>query len=442
MKKLFFVIFLISMLAACTPAQTAEPTSTQTPSPTATLTLPPSPTQGFPTLTPTQTPPPTTTPLPDTLPVFPMENYVMLYRQDGTLYFQDGENKPVELAQLIARNSELFQPDTLLSDDYQKAIFFRSDGNFYSVNTDGSGERIVIPKSWVEEIGADAKVWTVEFIPNTHMLFLLIRNCTLPRDDSPCPIFAFRVNTDTGEIRKIADLGDNYCSRGRCIRISPNGKMFAIGTNNDIKIYNLDGVLIHGDILPYTPYKESNLYPSLFWLPDSIGLIVALPDTFYTTQSHGDYTAHTMWRYDIDSDTAIQIYLNPPPWEQSFAVSPNGKWVAYGGYSDPTLYLGNLDSGTVSVFGRDSSHPSFFWSSNSQHLIAGWRVFTSLTKPYYETPQAVEWIDDKRFIVAVPLQTRTLIGEIVDGEVFFYEWGFQKGLFIPDYINRKYSNEQ
>lgn len=90
----YFLLIFVFLLTACTPAlteQTPTPTiassTTLVQIPTATLiALPVSPVpSASPIATPSRTPVPSLTPLPDTLPVFPLDGYVMLFTKDGDL---------------------------------------------------------------------------------------------------------------------------------------------------------------------------------------------------------------------------------------------------------------------------------------------------------------------------------------------------------------------
>jgi WD40 repeat protein len=370
---------------------------------------------------------PTKTPLPASLPKFPLNGYVMLFTKNGDLYFQDGENTPAKLTHLGEKAPSLPHYISLLSDDNQKVVFIRrDDSNIYSINTDGTQEHIIISSDKMNSFGSEMKIGALRFVPNSHQLFFVAIQCKA-QDNSPCPTSAFLTNTDTGGIKKLADLGSlfanpNFGEFGN-IKISPDGKMLAVGTPDGMDIFTLDCSPIRGKVLPYKPSTSSIIYPSLFWLPDSSGLIMALPDTIYNTQGHGDLTAHTIWRYTIANDSVTKIPLDPPPWMYTFDVSPDGNWIAYGGYSDPTLYLGNLANGHTQSFGEDGSHPFFVWSPNSKHLMIGrWTVVTSFDKPpVVIAGEGARWIDPNHFISN---QERFLIAEIRGDEISYYDSGF------------------
>jgi hypothetical protein len=248
--------------------------------------------------------------------------------------------------------------------------------------------------------------------------------------NSLCPTTAFLADTDTAKIRKLVDLGQqvagkiNISSFPENIKISPDGKMLAVGAEDGTQIFTLDGKLLRNNILPYTTSDRMFPSPTLSWLPDSSGLIVAAPDQTYNTTACDSLTAYTMWRYTIDDNTAVQIPLDPPPMGYTIAVSPDGNWIAYGGVCQPNLYLGNLVTGQTQVLGQNDMRPNFSWSSDSKHLIIGYYdLLTSLDKPSIRVVSAT-WIDANHFLSMVDLNGppfRYLIGEIRGDDVFYYD---------------------
>jgi Tol biopolymer transport system component len=237
----------------------------------------------------------------------------------------------------------------------------------------------------------------------------------------------FLADTDTGEIKELADLGsissNAFIGIGyREIKVSPDGKTFAVGAMDGTDIYAMDGRLIRENVLPFVPNDSSTIdYPSLFWLPDSSGLIVATPDTIYSTESC-DLPAHTLWRYLIETNAATPIALELPPAMDTFEVSPDGNWVVYGGYCEPSLYLGNLINGQTKIFGEGMRNLQFFWSPDSKRVMLGQR---RVTTSFYKPPVSIEgyspqWVDANHFI---SIERNYLIGEIAGDEIVYYDSG-------------------
>ncbi len=275
------------------------------------------------------------TPLPTLLPKFPLDGYVMVFVKDGDLYFQDGNNSPIKLAHIETKNG--FPDSPGLSDDNQKAVFVQDDGSVDSINTDGTKERTVIPNGWLDSFLPGTQIAGLNFIPHTHQLYVETVQCKPQSPPALCPTSVFIGNTDTGEIRKLADLGsvlgnvpgtEYFEDQHTNVVISPDGKMLAVGTIDGVEIFSLDGKILRRNVLPTTTSKPYISFPYLSWLPDSSGLIVALSNVIYHDYYFGDIAAYTVWRYTISNNAAEQILLDPiPPVNGAFRVSPDGRWV-------------------------------------------------------------------------------------------------------------------
>ena len=418
-SKRYFGIVLIILLAACGTVPTQQPV---TPSPT-NRHVPPtattSPTKML-TLTPTQM----------LLPKFPLEGYVMAFVKNDDLYFQDGNNLPIRLTQ----DGQVSSSPYAVSDDYQKVVFLRNDGNAYSINADGTQEQTII-KNIIKDrpphiLQPGIGHGIVGFIPGTHRLLFETVRCETQEFGSPCSISLFLIDTDTGDMKKLGDLGlaVQLNSGSQTVGISPDGKMVAVGTINGVDLVTMDGKIIRHAILPYKPSTDTVLFPSLFWLPDSNGLIVALPNTFYNSSAYFNFPASTIWRYTIDSNVAVQIPFDPPPMLDTFQVSPDGNWIVYGGLGDdPTVYLRNLADKRIHISG-EAYQSSFLWSSDSKHF-----VFTdiqstlgTITDPPTLTPicRLYDWIDLNHFTCWRAERIR--MAEIGTEGVKIYDLGFDK----------------
>jgi hypothetical protein len=380
---------------------------------------------------------PASTPLPASLPKFPMDGYVLFFTRDGDLYFQEGNLSPIKVSHLGVRNNL-----RAFSRDYQKVVFYQTDGNIYSINTDGTQERIIIPKNWLNSFPSGTQLSVLNFIPNTHLLFFGTILCKDQSSTSLCSITIFLADTATGKIRKLADLGlaqEEYLLPfiPNNVKISPDGKMMAVGTTDGLKIFYMDGRIIRSNVLPYKPSTTYAIFPSLFWLPDSSGLIAALPNTIYHSQHSDDITAYTIWRYIIDSNSSVQIPFDPPV-AGSLEVSPDGNWIVYGAISssEATLYLGNLVDNRVEPFGHDVNKV-FSWSPNSKHFIHGWTVVTSFDNPPVYGGAGPYWLDFDHFIYfdlkannPTIQQDRLLIGEIRGDKIDYYDLGIPYMSFL------------
>ncbi len=442
MRKTLFAALLTCILVSCAPnvaitlqatvTATVDPTPLPTFTPPPFIALPTSPDLPLVTVTPTQTP------LPAVLPKFPLDGYVMLFKEDGDLYFQDGENTPVKLTHVGEPNYKPYYPPRL-SDDNQKVIFSQNDGNIYSINIDGTEEQVIIPSNWSDSLETGTRMGVLKFVPQTHFVFFEGLLCKEESSASLCSTTIFLVDADTGKTNKLADLGIALQNHAPTIqdniRFSPDGKMVAVGTMDGVKIFTLDGKIIRQNILPFKPSKSETPFPSLFWLPDSSGLIVALPDTIVEVGMWGYTAAYTIWRYSLNDNSTVQIPFDPPIVGKFFEVSPDGNWIAYyGGLPESPyyLYLGNLANGKVRAFGNAMVQQELSWNPNSKYFILGWEIRNATDNPpLFDHVLADSWIDANHFVRAdstannpIIKQDRTLIAEIKGNEISYYELGF------------------
>jgi hypothetical protein len=232
---------------------------------------------------------PTRTPLPASLPKFPLDGYVMLFTKDGDLYFQDGENTPVNLLHVGETTYDSYN----LSDDNRKVVFFSSIYGIYSINTDGTQKKSVLPSGWRDHQLWGTRLGSVEFVPDTTQVLFRTYLCDSFDNPDTCISSIYLADSDTGENKKLADLGFSGADQHEIFKMSPNGKMVAITTTNSVDIIDMEGKVIRHDVLPFKPSTPSILFPSVFWLSDSSGLIVALPNTLFDSNAYDYVTAYT-----------------------------------------------------------------------------------------------------------------------------------------------------
>ena len=458
MKTKITLAFLILALTACAPAQSAPAISntdirntavaivqanaalTQIALPTA---MPPTPISAalqkpreftLPTTAPRPTARATSTSLPAVLPKFLLDEYVMLFIKDGDLYFQDGNNSPVNLFRVGKPTNDSYYD---LSDDNRLAL---SSGGV--LNTDGTPQRETTPPPYSE---LERQLWgtefgNVHFVPGTHKLISRSYLCNSFDRPTSCVSSLYLTNTDTGEFKKLADLGFSGGPQNETYKTSPNGKMVAISTTTSVDIINMDGEYIRHDILFYKPNTPNILFPSVFWLPDSSGLIVGIPSTLFDSVAYNYVPAYTIWRYTIDNNVAIQIPLTPPPMAFGDAwgevqVSPDGKWIVYGGLGyNPEIYLGNLSNGQVQTVGV-AVQTRFSWAPDSKHFIAtsAGSVLGAIDSPTLMPIGNVGgWLDGKHFIWFTQRDgiLKTFIAEIVPGGLKIYDPGIEEDVTI------------
>ncbi len=446
------VIALIIMLSACgpvTPAPTSTPippTNTMTPLPTIT----PLPTFTpfmfiFPTPQnlPTNTIEPTQTPWPAVLKKFPLDGYILLFVKDGDLYFQDGNNSPIKVTHVGEAHYSY-----MLSDDHQKVLLsdpfsYAYGGVGYSINTDGTQIKAIFPGGWPDKnLLWGTRLGNVEFVPGTHQLILNTQLCNSYDNPTSCvsSLFLTDADTDISEVKKLAELGFTGGPRNKTFKVSPNGKMVAITTTTHVEIIDMEGKVIRYDILPFKPNTYSIIFPSVFWLPNSSGLIIAIPNTLFDDPAFNFVPAYTIWRYKIDSNSPVQIPLDPPPMafrENVIQVSPDGKWIVYGAIGGGTeVYVADLENGNVEIFGK-AVQASFSWSPDSKRFTVsgGGSAIGSIDTPVLRYPSnCLGWIDGNHLLCPITQENVNKLGlgvaEIVSGGLKYYDLGIDKDVRI------------
>ncbi|MBI5953896.1 MAG: PD40 domain-containing protein [Chloroflexi bacterium] len=437
-KLRYILIVLAVVLAACgqvTSIVTETPAATMPPA-TKTLPLPPL----FPILsteTPSQTPLPTITPWPTVTPVtftptppssFPLDGYILIFRKGGNLYFQDGNNSPV---QLTHGGEEPRFP--IVSDDSRKIVFtttpmeFSDEGylNIYSVNADGSKEQGLITEQWLDTLGKGTKAYLPTFVHGTHKLLFNTRLCGSEEYDPPCSIGLYLVDTDTGEILEFIHPGETrQYDRNGNFKISPDGKMVSVFAPGHMDIYDMSGKVIRGNILPYTPSTPLEIFPIQYWLPDSSGLILTMPNVIKYALATS--VSFTVWRYTLTNNVLVQILFDPPPTRgpggcfDIVRASPDGKWIFYDGY------MGNLDNGSTQLFGAGTCfmEPSP-WSPDSKYIAYDNYYLAPIEGPHIRIGGYFrKWIDANHFLYAniKDENITTLLGEIIDGKILTYSF--------------------
>jgi len=433
-SKCYFWIVFIILLVACGTVP-SQPTVTLAPTSAPTST----------SISPTSTASPTTTFIPAPSPVprprFSLDGYLIAFVKNGDLYFQVGNDLPLKLTNVGEKS---FRPE--ISPDNKKILFARNqDGKyaylFYTINTDGTDERIVIPNDWRVSLASGIKnsFLNLAFIPYTHQLLLNIYMCASQERGSPCSVRLFIVDTDTGNIKKLADLGlafqQNSGHDFRTIQVSPDGKLIAVGTQNGIDIFTLDGKIIRKNILPYKPVSYI-LFPALFWLPDSSGLTVALPERLFESIHSDNVPGYTTWRYSVDRNVAVPIHLEPPLMGTELDISPDGKWSFYGGYSiaEPALYLGDLTTGSVQIFDGNNPQVNFSWGPDSRYFI--YQNSLGIMGKSGELPTLINicafesWINANHFTCTISDDNYSMprMAEIKEGIIKIYDLGFDKDI--------------
>lgn len=373
---------------------------------------------------------------------FHLDNLRLAYILNGNLYIQDGSNSPKQLS----NSGEDLYP--MFSDDGEKLVYYRGkldDNNkIFSINADGSNERALITIKWLSTLGTGTQAGHLAFVPHTHQMLFNAYQCpeTL---DLGCTVGLFIVNTDTGKIKEIISptLGGHLAWYGvpswfGNFSVSPDGKLLSVAHRGQISILSTDGKVIRRNIMKYTPSTPVELYPRVFWLPDSSGLIAAIPaEIGYRGVWYSGDPAYTIWRYRFKDELTIQIPLNPEPsWihmdcNDLMSVSPDGNWVIYF-TNNQQLYTGNLENGSTKLSMPYRYYLPRQWSKDSIHFVDGQSPESAILGSVNTPPGSIPgftlgWIDEKRYIYfsdsSFPIKenAQILVGEITGETLLTYQ---------------------
>jgi hypothetical protein len=451
LKKIFFlcaIVVLIFTLASCDSNSSGDVVNT----PTAIPVLPTS--TSLPTEISSSTSLPTLAlvvlPSPTPIPAFPLDISV-IYSLDGNLYVQDNNNLP---KQLTNSGKEDIRPR--FSEDGQKIIFSRREfgdyqgtGELYSINVDGSQEQALITKTWLDSLGTEIiGLLSSAYIPGTHKFLFDTSICLEKQEHKNCTIALYLLDTDTGEIiefmkpRQVSNLLYYFYT------ISPNGKMVLVASTGHIDIYNITGDIIYPSIMNYMISTPDELVPMLNWLPDSSGLVAALPKNIHVGWAYPFDFDYEVWSYKLGEQAARipldgQQPISVSQCGDSASLSPDGTLLFYS--RDPEVYIGHLRDGHTQLVGTGCSSVGY-WSPDSRYFIYEDKnlayfigsVDGSLPIPISK-PDFIGWIDANHYAyrsLSSDLKERNkiLIGEINGESVLTYE----TEIFLPENMGTYY----
>jgi len=299
------------------------------------------------------------------------------YVVGGNIYLQNGSNAPI---QLTSGEKDLFPT---FSDDGKKLVFLRGQipRDLYSVNLDGSGERLLISGESLALIGREYNVYSelksFAFVPGTHLIVFNTRQLgkndveykDWNRSSSKDMDDLLILDLDTEEISQLLPSG-----MGGDFSISPDGNLIAVQGDGRIDIVTIDGQVVHNNLGTYVPTSPYVINPRMFWTSDSKELIVSLPATKVADFSGPETLA--IWRFSIQGGGKSEITLDPPLLDADFEVSPDGDWILYNYFYYPGkteesitsgLYLGNLRDGSSQLYAQGTNFP--IWNPDSKHFV-------------------------------------------------------------------------
>lgn len=328
----------------------------------------------------TKTRPATYTPAPP----FVINGLHAIYSIKGNLYSQESGKKPIQLTN-DAGGTRAF-----LSSDVQKVIFSRSSAyesryeyEWFSINSDGSNEKLLINRAILITLNLGynkaTNISDMAFAFGSHQIvFTTMQKLDLHNISDPGQPNndLLVVDIDTAKITQLLPIG-----QAGYFQVSPNGKLIAVQTADHIDIVDLQGNIKARNLVTY-PQDYNHTWVPFSWTGDSTQLIVMLPLSSEENAFHQNGLLRSVWKYPINGNLSTEIRLDPAPMADAFAVSPDGKWIAYTSYyyayvNNNTnendkfgIYLANLNTGDLHRI-ADGQPENYDWAQDSIHFIAG-----------------------------------------------------------------------
>jgi len=382
---LFLFVGCSPVTPGATPAPAITPTLQVKVMPTSTAISQPT-TSPSPTIALTETLPSGSPSVEPTEEVVTVPGLRLAYIVDGNLYVQDSGGKPLQLTHGHADAS----PG--ISDDGQKLFFLRSKHSddpkndvsltLYSINADGSGERVLVTDEQIKAIDAqyaDLSFRLVSFL-NIHGTHHLLFHTSIPENSDQYDSYynqdLFWVDADSGQIRQLAAINQGWYQG-----VAPNEKRLAFQRvfegrhTGQIDLIGLDGKVIQPDIFA-SMFQEpgsrfSQGYLSVQWSADG-GRLLAVPGEL------GEIgVCPAVWQYSVVSGSVQETVFNPSPEKQLFDISPDGNWMVYTACLGPDysvgdgIYLGDLRTGTTRKLGDRETYGTpgeYNWSPDNIHF--------------------------------------------------------------------------
>jgi hypothetical protein len=289
--SLFLLAALLSGCAITAVTGPAQPTPEEVFSPPATQTAEP--------------PPATAVAEPAPAEPAPAGVLRVVYIKDGDLWiWTEGAG-----SQALSSSGNIIE--AFLSDDGLLAAFTRQVGDFHSevwaVNTDGSGERLLVSVADVEAMvinrspdASGVAPHQLAWFPGTHELAFNTRQSFmvgfLLNNDLR------RVNVDSGEMLSLLPSG-----QGGMFTFSPDGRRIAISTPNSLFLVDADASHRSADLLNFEEVltsSEYRFYPQPVWMGDSSNLLVSIPPR--DPLAARDQLTQ-IWRVPADGSAATQL---------------------------------------------------------------------------------------------------------------------------------------
>lgn len=292
------------------------------------------------------------------LPAAPASKYRIVYAKGGNIWFLAEGSAPLQLT------FSGLDEEPVLSRDGRVAAF-RRGSEIFAVNTDGSGERLVVPGSYVDaQRPADAtaaKPVALVFVPGGNDLFFDI---FVETEGYPYRTYALhRADVDAGSPYPLIPAG---AGGGRVV-FSPDGLLAALVHPDYISLLRVDGTDL-GAVFKFkmvSTYSEWFYFPEVVWKDDSTGFYTVIPASAILENP----SEPTRFYYVPVSGDAARLaeFVAAPVWEGFPYIAPNGAGVLYPKRVGDVIEIHVIDASTADrLYTSAPGLSTLGWNPNSR----------------------------------------------------------------------------
>jgi hypothetical protein len=306
------------------------------------------------------------------------------YTNGGNAWIKTGSAAPLQLT------SSGDIDKLLISDDGELVAYLRYGNralapSMGTVQSDGSGQRIIVPQARLQALypvndemtGTD--IDTLSFLPGGHDLFFnskkIMAGPGLIKNDD-----LWRLNMDTGILTNILLAGD-----GGDFFISPDATQIIEIRQNGASLSSLGSMTQQVKAIAFSPvmtYSEGGFYPEVVWSQDSAKAGIIVP----TSDPLASAAGAAIWLLDRKTKSAAKVddLLGQFVFSRG-KFSPDLTRVCFlrdQGTSERAVYIAEVGSGRAPILVATGDSVILGWSTDSRYLAyslgssAGFRIYS------------------------------------------------------------------